>query len=1088
MYHVSANFHNLSTQDAPKTRVRIYFIGDGVDCTNDYDVRTNGTLLVGAVGDTDSNGRIGQDGITFTEYYNPELNIEIGRAVSSQIEMTLLNTDGALDNFGYGRCKVFLDVYDSANATWLSCPMGVYIIEIPTRRKSQLIHAFGYDQMQKLDMICDSWWAGLNWSNGLTLLQIAKSMASQVGVGVSPASTSAIVNSSVTYISAPFDCVETTYRDVLETITEATGTVARFDRDGALDLKWFNAAQISGNTVQIDTDTVGNQCLGIDLAEYQVAAIDLLKVKIAEDDVGVTVGSGTNQYTILDNLFLDGSVATITTRATAIYNRLNAIGAYKPIQTKLIWDWSIEAGDIIEIVRDSTTYTVPIFQQTMKWRGGYVVSDLANSGDAVRPVPNYAERSTYRMQSEMSAKVGDNEIISRINQSPEAITIQASKVDLTGYVTFTNLSTPGQTVIDGGNITSNSISVSQFTSTAQGALAADATTKMQYYLSTSSSSATGGTWSDTVPTWASGKYVWTREATTVTLASGGTTTNYSTAVYDKNLTTALSTATSASSAASAAQTTANGANAQEQLIYISKPSGTTTVAANTTWVTNTTGSQNTWTLKRPEYNSSYPVLFVATQRKAVDGTVTCTTPMIDLTTTVIDGGHITTGTIDASVVSVTNLNASNITSGTLSANYISGGTLTVGGQNNTDGVILIKDSANAASGRIDNAGIAVGGTESQQGHKLIANFKPSYTNINDATTGKTLYYLQAAVPGATDGYTQLKLYGYQSGAEVSSVELNANPSSNGGYLELKGNGATTRLNSDGTYAGDLTLASGDITVYGDATINNNVAINGVLDVKPLRCSSTLSGIGWKRAINFNVGDANISKFSVATILDISIGTSYSNNNNCLRSISLYGTYNSPVFLNETSKTTNTNLIDKIRFTTDSSNNGHIDIHYNVSTQNPVWVSFVPHLPAANLNWFVASNLGGVADSPSGETVVAEYSFTDNTDGEISAPVSSVATASVVSPSCFRSGQVVSYHFGMQHDTSGAIDVSNGTVLATGLVPPSKAFITLGHYYHGVLAPLRCQVTTSGTLVVYYDTGTIPSQYNPIVFEINYIAK
>ena len=36
--------------------------------------------------------------------------------------------------------------------------------------------------------------------------------------------------------------------------------------------------------------------------------------------------------------------------------------------------------------------------------------------------------------------VGDNEIISKINQSAEKITIQASKIDLDGYVTMDNFS------------------------------------------------------------------------------------------------------------------------------------------------------------------------------------------------------------------------------------------------------------------------------------------------------------------------------------------------------------------------------------------------------------------------------------------------------------------------------------------------------------------------------------------------------------------------------------------------------------------------------------------------------------------------
>lgn len=931
-----SNFHTLSIEDSPKTRCRIYFIGDGVDCTDDNDVQTNGTLLVGAVGDTDSNGRIGQDGIKFTEYDNPEYNVTIGRAVSSQVEMTLLNTDGALDNFGYGRCKIYLDVYDSANSTWLACPMGVYIIDLPTRRKSQLIHAFGYDQMQKLDGICDTWWGGLNFSGGLTLLQIVNSMASQTGVSVSAATATAIVNSSVTYTAAPFDCVETTYREVLELIAEATGTVARFDRDGALDLKWFGAAQIGGNTVEIDTDTIGNQCLSIDLAEYQVAAIDLLKVKIAEDDVGVTVGSGTNQYTILDNLFLDGSVATITTRATAIYNRLNALGAYKPIQSKLIWDWSIEAGDIIDITRDSTTYTTPIFQQTMTWRGGYVVSELVNSGDNVRPVPNYDERSTYRMQSEMSAKVGDNEIISKINQSPEAITIQASKVNLTGYVTFTNLSTPGQTTIDGGNLTTGTISADR-------------------------------------------------------IAAGSLSIGKLDTATQNTINTAASNASTALSDAAAAQSTANSANSQEQLIFISRTSGTTTQSATTTWVTNTTGNQNTWTIKRPTYNSSYPVLFVATQRKNVAGTVTCTTPQIDNTTTVIDGGHITTGTIDASVVSVTNLNASNITSGTmsankisggsidasnvtitnlnasnitsgsLSANYIQGGTMTVGGLNDTNGYIRILDSTGNYAGGVGASGITLQGEEPYSGlsHVIYNAIFPYGYSLRDQTTQNQLINVDVQIPSATDEYAKYYIQGYDSGTQVSRVEFSAYPYNNGAYLILQGPNGLIRLNSDGTYAGDLTINyGGNLTIKG-----------GVLDVVDRRCYATLSSAGWYRVCK----TADVS----GTIIDFSICRPYGSAPAEAHRISFYVVGGGKsAFLNETSDT-NTLFVDKIRCT---YGGGFIyfDVHYNSSASNEVLVYFDVYGKGQANGTSVSMGLTSVAASPSGETVLTEFSFAANT--------------------------------------------------------------------------------------------------------------
>lgn len=941
MYPVNSTFHNLSTQDAPKTRVRVYFIGAGVDCTDDAAVQTNGTLLVGAVGDTDSNGRIGQNGITFTEMFNPDKNIQIGTAVSYQIGMTLLNTDGALNGFSYGRCKVYLDVYDAANSAWRVCPMGVFVIDIPTKRRVQLVTATGYDQMQLLDTICDSWWSGLNWSGGITLSALLTSMANQLGVKVSTATASAILNSSVSYTEAPFACVEVTYREVLEYIAEATGTIARFDRDGYLDLRFFSAAKIGGNTVTINADTVGNTCLNIDIAEYQAAAIDILKVKIAEDDIGVTVGSGTNQYTIVNNLFLYGSTATIiTNRATPIYNRLNGLGAYTPLQAKLIYDWSLEAGDIINIVRDSTTYPVLIFQQTLAWRGGYVTADILADGDNVRPVMDYDERASYRMASEMSQKVGDNEIISKINQTAESIQIQASRVDLAGYVTFTNLSTSGQTTINGGNITTGTIDASTVTVS-----------------NINASNISSGTLS------------------AARIAAG------SLAIGKLD---------------SAAQNTINGANSQEQLIYRSKGAGTTSLSGTTTWVTNTTGNQDTWTLKRPTYNSSYPVLFVATQRKDVGGTVTCTTPQIDNTTTVIDGGHITTGTIDASVVSVTNLNASNITSGTMSASKISGGTLTLGGANNTDGTMTVLDATGVTAATVDNTGITVNGTHTIGGSSKQTTLVLSDGSIVSQTNGENSF----KVGRNSLGGGSLLIY-----KEISGVGGNL---TNDGITFIDGTKAKIRYDYNGfiirydngygvtdspavqlfhqsstgsriTFAtppGDsgypTTIGSAGSTFGANATFSANATVNGVLDVTNRRTSAvSLSTLGWHRAIQIASSWRGGRSFSV----DIFIGRNYNEANDEIHRITLLANYDSFSFVNETSKS-NTNIISAIRYTHDS-NNGYIDIQYLSLSTNNVYVDFDVHCHPENRANYTPQSLQSVAASPSGETVLTEYTFVAN---------------------------------------------------------------------------------------------------------------
>lgn len=75
----------------------------------------------------------------------------------------------------------------------------------------------------------------------------------------------------------------------------------------------------------------------------------------------------------------------------------------------------------------------------------------------------------------------------------------------------------------------------------------------QFYLSTSNTSQTGGSWSNTIPTWSSDKYYWTRVVTTYSDSS----TTTSTAVLDQGLNQSLVTALEAKSATETLTTTVN---------------------------------------------------------------------------------------------------------------------------------------------------------------------------------------------------------------------------------------------------------------------------------------------------------------------------------------------------------------------------------------------------------------------------------------------------------------------------------------------------------------------------------------------------
>ncbi|WP_249665615.1 phage tail spike protein [Enterococcus gallinarum] len=75
----------------------------------------------------------------------------------------------------------------------------------------------------------------------------------------------------------------------------------------------------------------------------------------------------------------------------------------------------------------------------------------------------------------------------------------------------------------------------------------------QFYLSTSNTTQTGGSWLNTIPTWSSGKYYWTRVVTTYSDSS----TTTSTAVLDQGLNQSLVSALEAKSATETLTTTVN---------------------------------------------------------------------------------------------------------------------------------------------------------------------------------------------------------------------------------------------------------------------------------------------------------------------------------------------------------------------------------------------------------------------------------------------------------------------------------------------------------------------------------------------------
>lgn len=266
--------------------------------------------------------------------------------------------------------------------TWEYCPLGIFTAGTPKRRV-QKVAVTGMDRMEKFDADASDWWNSISWGSGLTLHTLLQRMCAQLGVTLATSNTYPNANVAV---KNPLNADGLTYRDILRYISEAGCSYARFDRDGALELAWFSTPT---NAPKINA----NRYFTAETAEYNVPVITAVQLLADADDVGVTVGSGSNGYQIVDNPFLAFSnQAQGKAMAQAIYTRLTAFSTYSPVSIKTICDPSIQAGDIITVTAEGETRSIPVFIATITpTRATY-----GCTGNVARPVTSKEQRENWR--------------------------------------------------------------------------------------------------------------------------------------------------------------------------------------------------------------------------------------------------------------------------------------------------------------------------------------------------------------------------------------------------------------------------------------------------------------------------------------------------------------------------------------------------------------------------------------------------------------------------------------------------------------------------------------------------------------------
>ena len=223
-----------------------------------------------------------------------------------------------------------------------------------------------------------------NWYNTLlpnensscTVKQFRDSFFSNVGITQVSAT---LVNDSVT-VTRTIEPKQLSGKDVLNAICEINGCFGRINRDGKFQYVELTAPQ--GALYPADDIYPANDLYPVEPSagtaeiwnslylkaqyeDYKVNSIGSVQIRNDKNEIGVTVGSGTNIYLIEGNMLAFGhDTAGMTAIANNILSKITGI-IYRPASVKAVGDPCLEIGDNIHFTTKYTDVETIIFQRKL---------------------------------------------------------------------------------------------------------------------------------------------------------------------------------------------------------------------------------------------------------------------------------------------------------------------------------------------------------------------------------------------------------------------------------------------------------------------------------------------------------------------------------------------------------------------------------------------------------------------------------------------------------------------------------------------------------------------------------------------------
>lgn len=362
-----------------------------------------------------------------------------------------------------------------------------------------------YDALQAvLNKDVTSWYNTLlpNENSSCTLKQFRDSFFTNVGI--TQVSTT-LVNDALT-IKRTIEPKQLSGKDVLTAICEINGVFGRINRNGAFKYVELSAPQgalypaddlyPADNLYPVEPDAgtaeIWNSLyLKAQYEDFKVDSIGSVQIRNDKNEIGVTVGSGTNIYIIEGNFLAFGNdAAGMTSIANNILGKITGI-IFRPATVTAVGNPCLEIGDNIHFTTTYTDVETIIFQRKLKG-----IQSLKDDY-AAKSKKKSAEKNINSTQKQITKINGDvTEVKQDLIQAKKVIADEIEAVDgkidnLTAIaITTQNIST---VTLNASQITAGTISTDRLDTGAIATQTVTATTISAALASPSQGTITVGT-------------------------------------------------------------------------------------------------------------------------------------------------------------------------------------------------------------------------------------------------------------------------------------------------------------------------------------------------------------------------------------------------------------------------------------------------------------------------------------------------------------------------------------------------------------------------------------------------------------------